>query len=554
MIIVDNKGKKYDFTIKENKVILQKESIDKGIEYVDVVFDEYSAVAGDEGYYVISDTDKKGSCLCRFTQKEDAERIYKQNLMPFFGVKNKKVCDIIIACGMKNEFYVCLNIKSGIYDIAARFVLDGDEPYEDISFMVHHLDINDGYSEMAAYYREYQLTRGVCIPLKERIKQNEQLEYAVDSVEIRIRMGWKPAPPKVLEQTPENEPEMKKACDFNQIKFLVDELERQGVDKAQICLVGWNKSGHDGRYPQLFPVEEKLGGEEALREAICYAQKKGYQIVCHTNSTDCYSIADCFDEDIVVKKKNGEMSTNELSWSGGKSYQLCPEKALEFAKRDLPKVRELGFSGIHYIDVMSVVPLISCYDKRHPVNSKRTEDIYAEIGTFTQKLFGGYASEGAFDFAVPYLDYALYVNFDKNTDYVFDEEIPLWQLVYHGIVLSNPSTATVNYPIKSPDNRLKLFEYGGRPAFYFNSKFLAGSNQDDWLGKEDITTASEDSIIEGVKYIKEAYDEYVRMRRLQYEFIENHTSLGDNTYSIRYSDGTKVEVDYNSNSINITEK
>ena len=35
-IIVDNKGKKYDFTIEENKVTLQKESIDKGIEYVDV--------------------------------------------------------------------------------------------------------------------------------------------------------------------------------------------------------------------------------------------------------------------------------------------------------------------------------------------------------------------------------------------------------------------------------------------------------------------------------------------------------------------------------------
>lgn len=195
---------------------------------------------------------------------------------------------------------------------------------------------------------------------------------------------------------------------------------------------------------------------------------------------------------------------------------------------------------------MHLIPY-GIYDERHPVNSKRTEDIYTQIGTLTKDLFGGYASEGAFDFAVPYLDYALYVNFDKNTDYVFDEEIPLWQLVYHGIVLSNPSTATVNYPIKSPDNRLKLFEYGGRPAFYFNSKFLDGSNQDDWLGKEDITTISKDSIVDGVKYIKEAYDEYVKMRRLQYLFIEKHISEGNNKYSILYSDGTKVEVDYNSN-------
>ena len=85
------------------------------------------------------------------------------------------------------------------------------------------------YSDMANYYREYQLKRGACIPLKERVKGNPELE-------------------------------MKVACTFERVKDIVVELKNAGVDKAQFCLIGWNKSGHDGRYPQLFPVEEKLGG------------------------------------------------------------------------------------------------------------------------------------------------------------------------------------------------------------------------------------------------------------------------------------------------------
>ena len=46
----------------------------------------------------------------------------------------------------------------------------------------------------------------------------------------------------------------------------IKEFKSQGIDKAEFCLVGWNVSGHDGRFPQLSPVEERLGGEKKLRK------------------------------------------------------------------------------------------------------------------------------------------------------------------------------------------------------------------------------------------------------------------------------------------------
>ena len=544
-MILDNKGNIYIPETETNgnitKIILKKDKVAEGVDYIEFTDDIFSANAGDDGYYVIADVHNAGSYLCRFTDKKDEEIILKQNLMPVMGIKKTNYTALVIAVGMKSCFHICVGVKDNKYFAALRFVLDKNVPYEDISFEVHQLNDNADYNDMAREYRKYQLDRGACLPLKERIKNNSVLAYAAEAVEIRIRMGWKPAPPKVLEQTVENEPDMHVACTFDRVKDIIDELKKQGVDKAQICLVGWNKSGHDGRWPQVFPVEEKLGGEKKLKELIQYAKDNGYRIVCHTNSTDWYNIAEGFPkEESVVRRADGSFAVNSLAWSGGTMYDLCPVKAYEIAKTELPKVAELGFSGLHYIDVMSVVPLRRCYDKNHPATEKDTDKLYAKISELSHDLFGGFASEGAYDFAASYLDYALYVSFEGEPGKLFDEEIPLWQLVYHGIILSNPSTSTVNYTINGEKSRKKFAEYGGRPSFYFYSKFLEGSNQDDWLGKEDLICDTDEQLRYSVNKIREAYDEYRKTSYLQTEFMDKHCEMAPGVFEVTYGNGDTI--------------
>ena len=199
---------------------------------------------------------------------------------------------------------------------------------------------------------------------------------------------------------------------------------------------------------------------------------------------------------------------------------------------------------IHYIDVMSIVPLRKCYDPNHPVTEADTERIYEKIGLQCRKLFGGYSSEGSFDFAASYLDYAFYVSFPCEQEVFFDREIPLWQMVYHGIILSNPSTETVNYPLKSKDRRLKVLEYGGRPTFYFYSKFMTNSSNADWLGKEDMECNTDEQLRNSVAAIRSAYEEYKTKRHLQYEFITKHEKKAEGVYEVTYSDGTVEEINY----------
>ena len=49
------------------------------------------------------------------------------------------------------------------------------------------------------------------------------------------------------------------------VKEILRRFKAAGIDNAEFCLVGWNKGGHDGAFPDLFPVEKTLGSEDELR-------------------------------------------------------------------------------------------------------------------------------------------------------------------------------------------------------------------------------------------------------------------------------------------------
>lgn len=63
--------------------------------------------------------------------------------------------------------------------------------------------------------------------------------------------------------------------------------------------------GHDGRYPQIFPVEPSLGGEEKLKKLINKAKSYGYNIVGHDNASDAYTVSEQWDEKYLLKNKDG---------------------------------------------------------------------------------------------------------------------------------------------------------------------------------------------------------------------------------------------------------
>lgn len=502
----------------------------------------------DDGYiFIPKGNGHNDYSVCMFNNhKEDFEKTIFNLNMPVFGIKTNNKCFLAVVSGMPFTYRLRIELKKGNYSIYPIFYIDGEQPYEDFKLELFELKgDNADYSSMARCYRQYKINSGEIIPLKERIKNNKYLEYAVNSVMIRIRCGWKPAPAKVLHQTLENEPEMHVACDFDRVSDIIDELKTQGVEKAEICLVGWNVKGHDGRWPQAFPVCEELGGEQKLRALIKKGQEMGYQITCHTNHTDQYEIADTYDIENTRRNKDGSLGINAC-WSGGQMYDLCPMIGYEQAEKILPEVAELGFRGIHYIDVLSITFPRKCYHSVHPVNSGESVQYAKNMCSLAKDLFGGVSSEGAWDFIAPYLDYSLYVSsLTKVKDSLCDKSVPFWQMVYHGTTLSNPYSETINCTFKEKSTALKLAEYGGRPTYYFYSKFM--DNNENWMGKTDAVCDTDEQLRSSVEKIKKGYEAYAEAAELHMEFMDKHEEISENVFETTYSNGKVVRVDYNRN-------
>lgn len=539
---------------KDNKKIayLEKETFSKDVEYVDFLYDYFVKNTGDEGYF-ITDMCLSGTAQTFFKEREDTESVEDFSFVTCYGMNEGKTGILAIITGMQYDFGMVVGVNNNVYYTYPRFYIDCDMPYDDIR--VEFYNLSDGsYSAMARKYREYKLSTG-CLPLKERAAKDSRLKKAADSIEVRIRQGWKPAPSPVENQTPETEPEMHVACNFDRVGDISKAFKKEGVKDAEFCLVGWNIGGHDGRFPQIFPVDERLGGEEKLKKLIKNVKNDGYGIVCHDDATAAYTIADCFDKEYLLKNKDGALHARPYCWSGGRPYKICPQRQYEkFETENQKKIKALGFEGIHYIDVITILPLLKCYDKNHPTNRKESADWYRKTMQLARETFGGFSSESGYDFAAEYLDYSMYSNFAMGKDEkipMSDEIVPFWHLVYHGIILYNPCTFTLNYPAKGEKNRLKLIELGGRPLICYYANF-ATDNQ--WMGAEDFLCDTDEQLEQTAKWAKQMWSDYDELSDIRYEFMENHEKISDGIYKTTYSNGTSVTVDYNNETYKIERK
>ncbi|MBQ3590909.1 MAG: hypothetical protein II979_03135, partial [Clostridia bacterium] len=194
---------------------IPREQIPEGTQTLDFLPAFFTGQEGEDGYMVFP-----GNMLCRFTGHENTKKQACSPIMPLFGAKTERFFFAGIVTGDRADSIVMADIENGAYRTYPRFLLEGDGAPEDPAVEYHFLTGEEAdYSGMARVYRKKRLAEGL-IPLRERVKNRPALAYAAEAPYIRIRMGWKPVPSPVPEQTPETEPPMFTACDCGQVERL----------------------------------------------------------------------------------------------------------------------------------------------------------------------------------------------------------------------------------------------------------------------------------------------------------------------------------------------
>lgn len=504
-----------------------------------VHFPDFSAKSGEDGFYILpGNGSTPGSPLITFQKHENTEMTLANMYLSLFAAKVHGEVYVVMI-DRTYRFKVKAICENGVYSVELNICVD--EPIrDDITMTVLVLDKNTDENGIAKAVRNYRLQTGRIRPLAVKCQERKELDYIRKYPLVRIRMAWKPAPSQILHQTPENEPPLHIACTFKRVREIVEEMKRQGIEGAEISLVGWNRMGHDGRWPQIFPVEPALGGQEELEKTIKYVKDVGYMITCHNNFLDHYEIADTFSLSELARCKNGS-ALQIGKWSGGAAYRACPICQADHALVDYPKIAALGFYGTVYTDVLSMVTPDICFSEQHPCNTAIGIDCMNEIMKKATEEFGGFSSEGCMDFCDSRLDFSLYNTFRdpaENPTGMADHYVPLTELIYHGIFLYNPSSVTVNFPIKEANDGVYAALLGGRPTFYYYSRFCDGAR--NWMGETDLTCDDREQLEKSVKIIKETYDRYREIADKQAVFLQSYTVLENGLKLMTYEDGTVV--------------
>lgn len=537
------------------RVRLAKESVPPDAKWLEVVPEFMTAKKGDAGYWM------NGRGVYGNFDRDEGENRWWRSQMPLYAVKRGDTLHFARMLTYRFDYDLVVKAKGGRYEVFPRVRFDKVREffplYADVEIEFTRLDGAEAdYNGVARAYRALRLERGEIEPIRERMKRQPELDYLSEAMVIRLQThGAKSIPEKPTDYYPTNEPPINVYLPFGKAEEFVQAVRDAGVDKAAFVSAGWNAGGYDGRLPDHFPVEPTFGGEAGLRRLIRHAQGLGFLMMLHVTHTEVYRVCPHFDERVIAKKPNGDWTWNGL-YFGGSCYWICERCSWEgWIADEMRRMRELGTRGSHYVDVFSATYPNRCADPRHPATPEQMAGYQNRILAEAKRVFGGASSEGGYDHVAGNIDCINYVSVEmkklhdgktKGLELV-SGVYPLWELVYHGVILYTSDRLTQNHTrgqnhakkdesgnldwlegdgVVDPRISLKIVEWGGRPIFYSYK-------------------------VRDVPMIARAAAEFRPVRHLQKELMASHREVAPQVFETAYANGEATLCNYNEREVEV---
>jgi len=322
-----------------------------------------------------------------------------------------------------------------------------------------------------------------------------------------------------------------KMTKFADVQEMLDDLASAGVSRLDVTVDGWNEGGSMARYPQRLPVEARLGGADGLRALADAVHARGQRLFL----TDNYLV--------VLPEGRGALPYSDamrgvdgLPLRQGEFFLLNPQVALlKFALRDIPRMADLGANGLrlNYFAGLTVPDT----NDRYPLSRESFAASWMQIAALAREQFGAVAMSGGNSYAIPHADRLDWVPLDSTHYDLFDETIPFYQIVAHGLVLYDGQP--FNLMNDGQRTFLRQVEYGAIPHFVLtheNSALLTRTFANEhWSTQYSFWR---DEVVRQYRAVE-------TLAPLANQFIVAHARLAEGVYETVYEDGTRVVVSYN---------
>lgn len=241
-------------------------------------------------------------------------------------------------------------------------------------------------------------------------------------------------------------PGYKNYTTFNEALEFIKRVHRITDGAAQIVyLVGWQHTGHDQKYPDVFTVNERLGGIDGLRNLILEARKYNAIVSFHDNYDDAYMDSPSWNEDHIARDRAGNLMKGYV-WAGGQSYIIG---AAYYSRHGAPErikrtLENYPIEKTYHIDVLSAE--IGRYDFRPdcPAGAQRNIDGKRQYTAIFRDYGVDVTSEGTTEPFVGYIGFAYHFWRSRIRIYPVEVRIPFAAFVFHGKFLYSGSDS--KYP------------------------------------------------------------------------------------------------------------
>ncbi len=333
----------------------------------------------------------------------------------------------------------------------------------------YHFQQDAGYLELARHYRAYYKKLGYLKSLREKNKENPNVEQLKGAVNLRASVGRKDHRTFKFEIY----------NTFTEIGVQVDQFRKAtGADRASVVFTGWQRFGHDQEYPDIIPPNMYAGGPYGLDSLARKVKAMGYLFGLATdNYCDITLDSPSFREEVTLKDSQGRY-VRRSTWGAGVNSLICPHWAIRFLRRnwevgrtDYPFVRGLLDTARpqHYL-LGNYVCNWECYDPVHPLTRNENRKALTDIFDYFNEQKVLLTIEHQNDWVLPWV-VAIRTREAHDGVYGLDKAgrttgipIPLWQLCFHDCAYVNAGNflsglltgARSNYslPVREGSNRL----------------------------------------------------------------------------------------------------
>ncbi len=297
------------------------------------------------------------------------------------------------------------------------------------------------FSTIAKAYRKEAIEKGRLVTWNEKLKKYPEAEKLFGAPNIKL---WSTLSRSMSEDS-SKEINVNVHWTFDEAAQIAEHLKNDlKIDKALFTLGGWINRGYDNQHPDILPAAPECGGNKGLADCSERVKKLGYLFCLHDNYSDMYLDAPSWNEDYIMRDKNGNLVRGG-TWAGGKCYIICSKKSLELAKRpdkNLPAVKKLFNPNSYFIDVTFAAPPLECFSKEHPLTKLDDIKNKQELSDYSRDLFGTFGSECGKEWAIPHADFfegiagvkGRYYHGENLLTYLGAVEIPLFNMIYHDCI------------------------------------------------------------------------------------------------------------------------